>query len=64
MNCCWCGANPDDSDSHGICPDCFEAMALESAIRTYERTASYAESNAAKFAQECDELLRQEELVA
>jgi NMD protein affecting ribosome stability and mRNA decay len=22
MNCAWCGANDDDSDSHGICDDC------------------------------------------
>lgn len=22
MNCAWCGANDDGSDSHGICEDC------------------------------------------
>ena len=22
MNCAWCGANDDGSDSHGICDDC------------------------------------------
>jgi hypothetical protein len=22
MNCAWCGANADGSDSHGICADC------------------------------------------
>jgi hypothetical protein len=22
MNCAWCGANDDGSDSHGICENC------------------------------------------
>lgn len=24
MNCAWCGAKEDDTDSHGICAECEE----------------------------------------
>lgn len=43
MNCCWCGANDDGSDSHGICDACTEAMILQSLQRQFDRVPSYVE---------------------
>jgi hypothetical protein len=53
MNCAWCGANADGSDSHGICQGCSDQMKLESVTRAYNRTPSYVEINATAFALEC-----------
>ncbi len=60
MNCCWCGANADGSDSHGICDACALAMELQSAWRQLEKTPSYVDSNIAVFSAECEQILSQE----
>jgi hypothetical protein len=52
MNCAWCGANADGSDSHGICQDCSDRMKAESAWRQLNKTPSYVETNATAFANE------------
>ena len=57
MNCAWCGANDDHSDSHGICQSCADRIELESKLRAYNRTPSYIETNAAAFALECEKFL-------
>jgi hypothetical protein len=36
MNCAWCGANADGSDSHGICADC-EALLLQQLAERHKR---------------------------
>jgi hypothetical protein len=56
MNCAWCGANADGSDSHGICDSC----AIKIAFQSFERsTRSYAEINAATFLEECRQVLEE-----
>ena len=60
MNCAWCGANADDSDSHGVCQNCADALVLQSLQRQFDRISSYVETNAAALAQECDAVLRQQ----
>lgn len=60
MNCGWCNANCDGSDSHGICSDCAEKMKLQHAIIRFERVPSYVEVQAGLFAQECEEALNEE----
>lgn len=32
MNCAWCGANSDGSDSHGICDDCIRSFGIDPVI--------------------------------
>jgi len=57
MNCAWCGANADGSDSHGICESC----AIKIAFQSFERsTPSYVENNAAAFSEELGLLLERE----
>jgi hypothetical protein len=60
MNCAWCGANADGTDSHGICDSCAIALAFQSFEHS---TPSYVETNAAEFAQECSLILGQVEVV-
>jgi len=60
MNCCWCGANPDGTDSHGICPECAESILLQSLQRQFDRIPSYVE----RFKHASAEIEEQEKLVA
>jgi len=60
MNCAWCGANADSSNSHGICDNCAFSLALQSVQRQFDRTSSYIEINAAVFAEECRLILERE----
>jgi len=65
MNCAWCGANDNHSDSHGICHDCADEMLLQSAQRQYDKTPSYVETQAALAAKEWDAILSEQmEVVA
>lgn len=57
MNCAWCGANADGSDSHGICDNCAIRMAYQSFVHS---TPSYIEVNAAAFSEECNQVLERE----
>lgn len=58
MNCGWCGANADGSDSHGICQKCSDKLAEQSALRQFNKVESYFEKNAREMVVECDELLQ------
>jgi hypothetical protein len=62
MNCAWCGADDDGSNSHGICDECRATMELQSAQRQFDKVPSYVEVQAALFVQECDEILADSEL--
>lgn len=53
MNCAWCRQNADGSGSHGICESCAKQFSCKSAMRQFDRVASYVEENAARFAEEC-----------
>lgn len=50
MNCAWCGANADGSDSHGICPSC-EALLLQQLAERH----SHREASDGQLAQSQDE---------
>lgn len=64
MNCAWCGAGADGSDSHGICQSCSDAIELQSVQRQFDKVPSYFEMNAAAFAQERKEILEDAEVYA
>ena len=64
VNCGWCGANADGSQSHGICDDCAALLELQSAQRQFDKVPSYVEQNAAAFARECNEILENAEVCA
>ena len=65
MNCAWCGANDDHSDSHGICQSCADRIELESKMRAYNRTPSYVEVQATLAAEEWERwLAEQMEVIA
>jgi hypothetical protein len=44
MNCAWCGANADGSDSHGICADC-EALYFPAKVPATDETKQEDEGN-------------------
>jgi hypothetical protein len=59
-DCAWCleeaGIVPE-SGSHGICEYHSAEMRMASAMRQFNRVASYVETNAAEFADECTAIL-------
>jgi hypothetical protein len=58
MNCAWCNANADGSDSHGICDDCKMRLELQSMRRQVNKLPSYVNDNATAFAEECEQFLQ------
>lgn len=54
--CAWClaeqGEQPQETDSHGICPRHAEQMRLAAQWRQLQRMPSYVEREATEYAQE------------